>query len=728
LATAALAPAALSPTSAQLRDTVLSEARPFTERLVFAAESFRETEGEPHRCLRIARATERIFERMPVRIRPGELLVGWHPSTHADEALTQQIAEAGDYLRRQNYWVSASEGHMAPDYPTITEVGIDALKARIEKLQAELPVTDPDTPEKRAFYESARISLDAFQGLVERYAGLAQQMAEETADPSWREQLVEIAATCAHLAHGPARTFREAIQLGWFMFVAVAVEAGPSHHCFGPGRLDQWLWPYYEADREAGRLDEALVDDLLDQLFIKCNDFDGPSMSALIMVVAGRKPDGSDATNELSFKMLEAADRVQMYFPGVDVSWHSDINEAFVRRAVALLRNGKGQPSFFNSDVIVEGLQRVGVPFEHAVDHLPSTCTETSIMGRCNPWVAWPYVNIPLALLYALFGGKHPATANQDRPAFPLPQSYDELKPAFHQQLETSAHDAIATGLRDQLLESWHRPFPLLSCFVQDCLGRGTDISHGGALYNFLQPEAVGVSNVVDGLVAIKTLVADEKRFTLDDFRAAAVDNFEGHDALLRAIRRDCPKYGNDDPWINELFAEVAGGWCSALEGHQNRFGGPVLPGFLGWTVWIQFGRETPATPDGRLAGVPLANALTPCTGVTPKGFPSVILSASELDHSRGLGGMTFNIRFGANALAEEPGVDRLKALIEGAMDLGTYMIQVTIVSSDVLRQAQKSPDDHRDLFVRIGGYLVPFVLLPEDAQEDVIARTELEL
>lgn len=718
----------LSPASAELRDIVLREARPFAERVVSAAKAFRETEGEPYRCMRVARATERILAEMPVRIRPGELLVGWHPSTHADEALSRQIAEASDYLRRQSYWVSASEGHMAPDYPTALACGIDGLRARLDELQSTLPDTDPDTPAKRAFYESARLSLSAFQALIERYADLARTMAKREPDPSWRDQLAEIAETCEHIAHKPARTSREAIQLGWFIFIAVAIEAGPAHHCFGPGRLDQWLWPYYEADREAGRLDEALVDDLIDQFLIKCNEFDGPSMSALIMVVAGRKPDGSDATNELSFRMLEAADRVRLYFPGVDVSWHADIDDEFMRRAVALLRNGKGQPSFFNSDVIVEGLQRVGVPFEHAVDHLPSTCTETSIMGRCNPWVAWPYVNIPLALLYALFGGRHPTSGDQDRPAFPLPQSDEELKAAFHEQLEISAHGAIATGLRDQLLESWHRPFPLLSCFVSDCLGRGQDISHGGALYNFLQPEAVGVSNVVDGLAAIKTLVADEKRFSLDDFRAAVVDNFEGHEALLRAIKRDCPKYGNDDPWVNELFAEVAGAWCSALEGHRNRFGGPVLPGFLGWTVWIQFGRDTPATPDGRLAGVPLANALTPCTGVTPKGFPSVILSASQLDHSRGLGGMTFNVRFGANALAEEPGVDRLRALIEAAMDLGTYMIQTTIVSSDVLREAQKSPEDYRDLFVRIGGYLVPFVLLPQDAQEDVIARTELEV
>ena len=247
-------------------------------------------------------------------------------------------------------------------------------------------------------------------------------------------------------------------------------------------------------------------------------------------------------------------------------------------------------------------------------------------------------------------------------------------------------------------------------------------------MHNFLKPEAVGVSNVVDGLVAVKTLVEDERRFTLDDFRDALRQNFDRADELLRAIRKDCPKYGNDTQWINELFAEIAGAWCSGIEGHRNRFGGPVFPGFLGWTVWIGFGRETPATPDGRLSGTPLANSLAPCTGVALKGTPAMMLSAAGFDHSRGLGGMTFNVRFAANALSTDECVDRLKGLIEASLDLGIYQVQVNVVGAETLRDAQEHPENYRDLFVRIGGYLVPFTLLPKDAQDEVIARTELEI
>ena len=665
---------------------------------------------------------------MPIRIRPGELLVGWHPSAELDEAAQAKLNDANAYLRTQNYWVSASEGHMGLDYPSILRDGLGAISARIDSLDGDLSPVNPRTPERHAFYESARASITACQGLIRRYADLARETAAATDDPEWESELRQIATVCDHIATQPAATFQEAVQLMWFTFLAVAVEAGPSHHCFGPGRMDQYLYPYYARDRAAGALSDDRLEALLDQFAIKCNEFDGPSMSALIMVLGGRTPDGRDATNELSYALLDSVGRVGMYFPGVDVSWHSDMDPEFVRRCVALLRNGKGQPSFFHSDVIASGLRRHGVAPEHAVDHLPSTCTETSVMGRSNPWVAWPYVNIPMCLLYAMFDGKHPVTGAQDRPATGTPTTYEDLKTAFMAQLEHATEQAVATGLRDQYYAELHRPFPLLSCFIHDCLGAGKDISSGGAEYNFLQPEAVGVSNVVDGLVAARTLVEDQERFTLDDFRHALATDFEDDSELQAAILKECPKYGNDTDWINALFAEVAGAWCSGLEKHRNRFDGPVFPGFLGWTVWIGFGRDTPATPDGRRAGSPLANSLAPCTGVALKGTPSMLLSAAELDHSRGLGGMTFNVRFAANALAEEEGVDRLKGLIEAAFDLGIYQLQVNVVGADVLRAAQETPDEFADLFVRIGGYLVPFTLLPLDAQNEVIERSELEL
>ncbi|MGD8238928.1 MAG: pyruvate formate lyase family protein [Armatimonadota bacterium] len=743
-------PGALSDWSRDLREIVAEDAAAFTEGLVWFAESFAENESEPFREIRVARAVAHVFENMPVRIREGERLVGWHPSTHPDDETAARIQEARQYLSRENWRTFVSEGHMAPDYPTVLHCGLDGVMQRIRGGVTALDPVSPTTPEKRAFYEACRIALEGLQGLIRRYAALAGEEAETAQDPDWRAELEQIARACQRIASEPPRTFREAIQLAWFMFLGVAIEAGAGHHCFGPGRMDQYLLRHYKAERESGALDEDLVDDLLAQLFIKSNEFDGPQMSAVITVVGGRKPDGSDATNELSYRMLEISDRVRMYFLGVDVSWHEDMDAEFVRRAVALLRNGKGQPSFFNSDVIVKGLVRHGVPFEHAVDHLPSTCTETSIMGRSNPCVAWPYVNVPMCLLYALFGGVHPLTgaahnfaqdvglrpdhlphswrdATQKLVAGP-PQTYAELRSAFVAVLKHAADGAVAHCQADMYLESLHRPFPLLSCLMEGCLERGLNISSGGALYNFIQPEAVGVSNTVDGLAAVKTLAEDEGRYSLDDFRAAIEADFTGFDELLRAIQRECPKHGNDIEWVNDLFAEVAGAWCGLIEGHTNFLGGPMFPGFLGWIVWIRYGENTPATPDGRRAGEPLANSIMNCTTVQPKGLPALVLSTSGLDQSRALGGVTFNVRFQASALQEEKGIDALKGLIEAAFDLGAYQMQVNLTSTETMRAAQEKPDEYRDLLVRIGGYLVPFTLLPRNAQEEVIARTELEM
>ena len=728
MATATRAGEELAEATRELRAEVLRDAAPYTERLILAAEAFRESEGEIYRGMRTAKATRHIFEHMPIKVRRGEILVGWHPNSHPDEDTAKAIEEAKRYLGTQTYWVAASEGHMAPDYEALLRDGIGGTLHRIEELRAGLDPFDPETPEKQAFYDSARVSVEAFQALIRRYAALARETAEAAEDDWWAEELRTCADLCDRIAVEPAATFREALQLMWFLYLAVCVEAAESHHCFGPGRPDQYLYPYYVRDRKAGILDDATLEALLDQLFIKCNEYQARGMSAVILVLGGRKPDGSDATNELSFQFLEACGRVRMYFPGCDISWHRDIDDRFMRRAVALLRNGNGQPSFFNDEVIVQGLVNAGIPFEHAVDHLPSTCTETSIAGRTNPWVAHPYVNIPMDLLYALFDGRHLINGTQDRPALGLPQTYGEVRQAFLRQLKITADNAVARVLRDQWHASMYRLFPLLSAFIQDCLGRGRDIARGGCLYTFLQPEAVGMSNAVDGLAAVKTLVEDEKRFTLDDFRAAVRANFEGHQALHEAILRECPKHGNDVDWVNDLFAEATGAWCTYLEAHTSRTGQRVFPGFLGWTVWISFGEHTPATPDGRLAGKPLANCLGNCTGVQVKGFPSLILSACGLDHSRGLGGITFNIRFGANSLAAEGGVDRLKGLIEAAFDLGTYQLQVDLASSEVLRDAQAHPDNYDDLLVRIGGYLVPFTLLCPKAQADIIARTELEL
>ncbi|MFO8081635.1 MAG: pyruvate formate lyase family protein, partial [Armatimonadota bacterium] len=401
-------PSGLSEWSRALREDVLADGNSFDERAIIMAESFRETEGEVKRQIRVAKAVAHLFETMSVRIREGERLVGWHPNTHADEALAEEIAEANRYLARENWRGFVSEGHMAPDYPTACGQGLGGILSRIDDAERALRADDPETPAKQHFYEAARIALGALQGLIGRYADLAEEMAADADDSAWADDLREIEATCRHIAHEPPRTFREAIQLGWFMFLGVALENSHHHHCFGPGRLDQWLWRFWEAERDAGTLDEELAEDLLAQLLIKCNEFRGAEMSAVILVIGGRKPDGSDATNELSFRILDLADRVEMYFPGIDISWHSDIDEEFMRRAMALLRNGNGQPSVFNSDQITKGLVRHGIPFEHAVDHLPSTCTETSIMGRSNPHVAWPYINLPMCLEYALFGGVHP--------------------------------------------------------------------------------------------------------------------------------------------------------------------------------------------------------------------------------------------------------------------------------------------------------------------------------
>jgi len=734
----------------KLKDHVRQEAQMFLEQPVLLAQSLKETEGEPRREIRIAKAVAHLLRHVPLKIREGEILLGWHPNSKTNNASQDLIEEARSVLHKQLWRGFVSEGHMVPDYPTILKKGLAELIHDIRQYRSLLDPIDSSTPSKETFYESCEIALSGLQELIKRYAREAERLIPEAKDPLAQKELALCASACDWITEHPPRDFREAMQLTWFVFLAVALEAGESHHCYGPGRMDQYLFPFYARDRGSGTLPDEILERLLDQFFIKCNEFHGDVMSAVILVVGGRTPQGTDATNELSYKILEASDRVRMYFPGVDVSWHQDMDPSFTRAAVQMLRNQGGQPAFFNSDLIIKGLMNKGVPFEHAVDHVPSTCTETSIMGRCNPHVAWPYINVAMCLEYALFGGRHPFQSDtmgffrdvgvddsrfneslRQEPSRHIgiePETFEALRDKFHDLMNLAAKGAMAHCQAQLQLQMENRPFPLLSCFVRNCMERGKNISHGGALYNFVQPEAVGISNVVDGLVAVKVLTEKTHRFTLDSFRQAILDDFQGHEKLRKAILRDCPKHGNDVDWVNDLFAKIAGAWCNAFHGSTHRLDGPFLPGFLGWTVWIHFGEQTPASLDGRQARAPLAHSIVNCTGTEVKGFPDVILSTARFDQSRALGGVVFNVRFSSQVLDTEKGVEGLQGLIEGAFDLGCYQIQVNLTSSEILRKAQNHPEDYRDLLVRIGGYLVPFTLLPRHAQDDVIARTELEM
>lgn len=705
-----------------LQRTVERDRCPYHARLVRVAEAFRATENEPFRVRRVAHATAHVLDTLPLRIRRGEILVGWHPNTAIRGRLCRSHHQACLYLRTQNYWVPASEGHCAPDYPRLLTQGLEAVRQTILTRLAAVDTLAAEGPEQQAFYQASLTSLEALQRLIQRYGDYAQQQAEQ-APPAWAAELRETADICHHLALEPARTLREAIQLAWFLLLGLTLEASESHHCYIPGRMDQYLYPFFRREQELGVLDNERLQILLDQFFIKLNEFEGPAMSAMSLSVGGRTAEGKDATNELSYALLEAGDRVRMYFPGLGIHWTSDTPPELMRRGVELLRNGKGHPAFFNSDLIIQGLVRQGVAYSDAVDHLPSTCTETSIQGCSWGWVAWPYMNLPKALLHALFNGRDPLSPGSITDG---PQTYDELHTALQQQIEATAHEALRQGIHDQVVAARYRPFPLLSALVRGCVESGRDITSGGATYTFLQPEAVGVPNVVDSMAAIKALVAEQQRYTLQDFRQAVHDNFSGHEALLQAIQL-CPRHGQDVTWVNTLFAEVAGWWCQALAGRNHALGGPVLPGFLGWTMWIGMGQETPATPDGRRAGQPIANSFSP-TGAATHGTPAMLLSTTAFDQSRGLGGITFNVRFAASALATDAGVAKLQGLLETGFDLGIFQVQVNVIGAEVLRLAQLQPESYRDLFVRIGGYLVPFTLLPPDAQEEVIQRAELPL
>lgn len=711
--------------TARLRERVRREAGPFLERPVLLAEAFRASEGEPWHNVRWAEATAHLLASCRLTILPEERLVGAYPSSTASPDFAA-IDAANDYLYSQNCGLVTPTGHIALDYPGVLAWGLDRVTADVRHKRRTVRLLDPRRPEKLAYYEAADIALTGLRNFIDRHARLATELAETESDPERRSELAEIARICAQVAHGPARTFREALQLSWFCLLATVLELGPSHESVSPGRADQYLWPCYAAEQSAGSLDEALVDDLLDQWLVKLNQFSHGRSRLMTVCVGGRRPDGVDASNELSFRLLRSSARTRMHMPGLALLWHAELPDELLLEGCRLLGNGNAQPAFFNHDLIIEGLQRHGVPFEHAVDHLPGGCGGTSIAGRSGTWVAEAAVNLPVSLLCAMFGGKDPRSGDVVGQATPVPKGWNALLDALDAQLAHAAHRAVAAGIEVQSLAARLRPLPLLSCFIQGCLQRGIDVSQGGALYNFLEPEAVGLANVVNSLAAIRSLVYDGRRCTLEELRQALSDNWNGHELLRESIRRTAPRFGRDDPQVNGLFAYVAGSWCDHLEGCRNYFGGPVLPGFLGWQAWTELGRETPATPDGRLDCEPFADNLGALCSLDGDEVEQLVLSASGLDLTRILGGIGASIRLPDGALRTPEGPVRLKGKILRAFaELDAFMLEVDLTAAAELRAARHEPDADQPVMIRVGGCAVPFGDLPPDAQDTIIARQE---
>jgi formate C-acetyltransferase len=537
-------------------------------------------------------------------------------------------------------------------------------------------------------------------------------------------------------AHAP-RDFWEALQYYWFVHLGVTTELNP-WDAFNPGKLDQHLFPFYKKGLEEGALTHDQAEELLQCFWIKFNNQPAPPKVGVTAAesstytdfaqinVGGVKEDGSDAVNEVTYLILDVIEEMRLLQPSSSIQVSKKNPDRFVKRAARIIRTGFGQPSVFNTDVIVQEMIRQGKSVVDARNGGTSGCVETGAFGKEN-YNLTGYFNMPKVLEITLNNGVDPQTGRKigaetgDATRF---ETFEELFAAYDKQLNHFVDIKIKGNNVVERLYANYMPAPFLSLLIDDCIARGKDYHDGGARYDTSYIQGVGLGTMADALSAIKYHVYDKMTLTMEELLAILQDDFEGHERTRQMLLNRTPKYGNDDDYADDVMVAVFEAYFNAIDGRTNTRGGINRINLLPTTCHVYFGSVIGATSDGRHAQKPLSEGISPVQGADRCGPTAVINSVAKMDHVR-TGGTLLNQKFTPQLLETDRGLDRLVHLVRTYFKLDGHHIQFNVVDADTLRTAQKSPQEYRDLIVRVAGYSDYFCDLSEALQEEIIARTE---
>lgn len=598
-------------------------------------------------------------------------------------------------------------------------------------------LNDPEAYQKREQLRAMAIAADAIIIFAQRHAEKARELAEREKDSQRKQELAMIAEVCHHVpAHAP-RNFWEALQYYWFIHLGVITELNP-WDAFNPGKLDQHLHPFYQKEIAAGSLTQAAAKELLQAFWIKFNNHPAPPKVGVTaeesatytdfaqINLGGVKADGSDAVNELSYLLLEVIEEMRLIQPSPSVQISKKTPERFLKKALSVVRQGFGQPSIFNTDAVIQELMRQGKSIEDARNGGTSGCVETGAFGKEN-YNLTGYFNLTKVLEVALNNGVDPETGKSigiksgDPTSF---QTFDELYAAFENQLRHFIDIKIAGNNIIERIYAHDMPVPFLSLLIDDCIKTGKDYHDGGARYNTTYIQGVGLGTMTDALAAIKYHVFDKKKMTLPRLLEMQHRNFEGFEAERQMLVNGAPKYGNDDDYADAIMQSVFESYYHLINGRKNTKGGTYRINLLPTTVHVYFGSVIQATPDGRKAGEPLSEGVSPVQGADRKGPTAVIKSVAKMDHVK-TGGTLLNMKFTPQALEGDAGLQKFADLVRSYFRLDGHHIQFNVVTAAMLRDAQQHPDRYRDLIVRVAGYSDYFVDLGKALQDEIIKRTE---
>ena len=596
---------------------------------------------------------------------------------------------------------------------------------------------DTEAFEKRNQLRGMAKACDAIMLLGARYADYARELAKKEKCDTRKAELLQIAANCDVVpAHKP-QTFWQAIQMYWFVHLGVTTELNP-WDAYSPGRFDQHLNPFYQKDVEEGILDEKKALELLECLWVKFNNQPAPPKVGITLKesstytdfanlnTGGITPDGQNGVNDVSYLILDCMDEMKLLQPSSNVQISRKTPQKFLKRACEIARKGWGQPAFYNTEAIVQELMNAGKTLADARRGGTSGCVETGAFGN-EAYILTGYFNIPKVFELTLNNGYDKVSKKQLGLQLGYAddfKTYDELFDAFKKQMKYFIDVKIQGSNIIEKIFADCMPAPFLSILTNDCIAKGKDYNAGGARYNTKYLQGVGIGTITDCLAAVKYNVYDKKNFTMDELMAALDDNFIGHERILNLVKNHSPKYGNDDEYADEIMKQVFEYYQGEVTGRPNMLGGMYRVNMLPTTCHVYFGEVMMASANGRLAHVPVSEGISPEKGADVNGPTAVIKSCAKMDHLM-TGGTLLNQKFTPSVVAGEEGLNQMASLIRSYFNMDGHHIQFNVIDRQTLLNAQKYPEEYKDLIVRVAGYSDHFRNLSKALQDEIINRTE---
>lgn len=807
------------------------------DRAILLTESYRQTEGEPV-IIRRAKAFVHILDQIPITIREGELIVGsatkkprgcqvfpefsftwlekefdtvatrsadpffiseetkqslhqvyqyWAGKTTSELATSYMAPETLKAMEHNiftpgNYFYNGV-GHITVKYWEVLEIGYRGIKEKAQKELEACQLGDADYARRTRFLQAVILCCDAVCRYANRYADLAEQLAQQCSDSVRKAELLQIAANCRHVPEHGASNFYEACQAFWFVQMLLQMES--SGHSISPGRFDQYMYPYYKKDREEGKLTREQAQEYIDCIWVKLNDLnkvrDAASAEGFAgyslfqnLIAGGQNTEGVDVTNDLSFLCIEASMHVALPQPSLSVRvWNGSPNE-FLLKAAELTRTGIGLPAYYNDEVIIPALMNRGLSLEDARDYNIIGCVEPQKAGKTEGWHDAAFFNMCRVLELVFSNG----VEKGEQVGIPTGdvtqmQTFEEFFQAYQKQMDYMISLLVNA---DNAIDAAHMercPLPYESCMVDDCMKRGKALQEGGAVYNFTGPQGFGIANVADAMMVVKKLVFEEKKLTMAELKEAMEANFgqgisneQAQEVTTSVVKEllltgknvteeqiakifimalntgispekkaryeeilslidSVPKYGNDLDEPDEMAREVAYTYTRPMERFKNPRGGMFQAGLYPVSANVPLGQQTGATPDGRLAYTPVADGVGPMAGRDTHGPTATANSVAKLDHGIASNGTLFNQKFHPSALKGQQGLQNFVSLIRTFFDKKGMHMQFNVVSKETLLDAQKHPENYKTLVVRVAGYSALFTTLSRSLQDDIINRTE---